>query len=72
MTVVLSVAAIANTRSASAAPIYVDVDPTGCCRISTIWDVDGDGEKDLIISQTFGCVGDCLTTAHASALSGGS
>ena len=72
ITVVLSVAAIANARSASAAPIYVDVDPDRVLQdFNFIWDVDGDGEKDLIISQTFGCVGNCLTTADASALSGG-
>ncbi len=72
MTVLLSVAAMANARSASAAPIYVNVDPDQVLQDSNfIWDVDGDGEKDLILSQTFGCVGDCLTTAHASALSGG-
>ena len=72
ITVVLSVAAMANARSAAAAPIYVNVDPDQVLQDSNfIWDVDGDGEKDLILSQTFGCVGDCLTTAHASALSGG-
>ena len=72
ITVVLSVAAIANARSASASSIYVTVDPDQVLQdCNFIWDVDGDGEKDLILSQTFGCVGDCLTTADASALSGG-
>ena len=72
MIVVLSMVAIANARSASASVIFVAIDPDRVLQDSNfIWDVDNDGEKDLIISQAFGCLGNCLTSAHASALSGG-
>ena len=72
MLVVLSIVAIANARSASASVILVNVDPDRVLQDANfIWDVDNDGEKDLIISQSFGCVGNCLTSADAGALSGG-
>jgi hypothetical protein len=58
--------------SADASVIYVNVDPDRVVQDGTfIWDVDADGEKDLILTQTFGCVGNCLTSADVSALSGG-
>jgi len=72
ITVVLSVVAIANARSASASVILVTIDPDRVVQDGNfIWDVDGDGERDLILSQEFGCVGNCLTSARAGALSGG-
>ena len=68
----LALAIAGTARSASASVIYVDVNPDLVLHDANfIWDVDNDGEKDLILSQTFGCVGNCLTSADAGALSGG-
>jgi len=72
VTAVLALALSGTAGSASASVIYVDVIPDRVIQDGTfIWDVDNDGDKDLILSQTFGCVGNCLTSANASALSGG-
>ena len=72
VTAVLALGIAGTVRSASASVIYVDLIPDRVIHDGNfIWDVDNDGEKDLILSQTFGCVGNCLSSANASALSGG-
>ena len=70
--VVALVVAVGHAASASAAVIYLNLDPDQVLQTSTfIWDVDNDGDKDLILDQQTNCVGNCQTIAGASALSGG-
>lgn len=66
-----AIAMVASATSASAAPIFVDVDPDRVVLGGTfIFDVDNDGTKDLLFDQQFNCVGNCQTIASVSALNG--
>lgn len=67
----LAIAVMTSATSAAAAPIMVDVDPDRVVLGGTfIFDVDGDGTKDLLFDQQFNCVGNCQTVASVSALNG--
>lgn len=66
-----ALAMVASATSASAAPIFVDVAPDRVVLGGTfIFDVDGDGTKDLLFDQEVNCVGNCQTIASVSALNG--
>jgi len=72
--VVASVATVtfASAASASAAVIYVDINPDrSVFGDNFIFDIDNDGDKDLIFSNSQDCLGRCHTYSTVSALSGG-
>jgi hypothetical protein len=68
---VLSVLAIGEVRSASAAVIYVDIVPDHVWFKPYFLDLDNDGQMDLLFDHQFGCVGNCLSDATLEGLNGG-
>jgi hypothetical protein len=69
--VAIVMAVVGSAGPASAAVIFVDIDPDRVLTDETfIFDVDNDGTKDLLFDQQTNCVGNCQTIASVSALSG--
>ena len=70
MLAALSVVAVGNVPSASAAIIYVDLVPDHEWFKPYFLDADSDGTPDLLFDHDLGCVGNCLSFATLGALNG--
>jgi hypothetical protein len=63
--------ALAASTQAAAAVIYVDVAPDRVVNgFPFFFDVDGDGNRDILFDQTLGCLGPCQSRASVSAIGG--